>query len=486
MNINKIITKYKSSPQAVRASFWFLICAFLQKGISFITTPIFTRLLSITEFGEFSVFNSWLSITTVIVSLNLFSGVYTMGLIKFDDEKNKYSSSLQGLCLTLVIIWTIIYLIFHSYLNEFFSMTTTQMLLMLLIIWTSSVFNFWSVEQRVEFKYRGLVIVTVIVSFAKPLIGIFFVTHSVDKVTARIFGIAIIELIAYTGFFILQMRRGRIFYSKRFWKHALVFNVPLLPHYISMTILSSADRIMINKMDGPDAAGIYNLAYSVSLIMVMFNNALLQTIEPWMYKKIKSKQVKDIANIAYPVFIIIASLNIILIAFAPEVISIFAPIQYRNAIWVIPPVAMSVYFMFAYTFFAVFEFYYEKTQYITIATIVGAILNIVLNFIFIPIFGYYAAGYTTLFCYIIYTVFHFCFMKKICRENLNELVVYDTKILLIITLCFMILSFMFLLLYHNITLRYIMIIALIVYSVIKRKRIFIAIYKIKNIKHIDK
>ena len=77
--MSKLMNKYKSLPVQVRASFWFLICAFLQRGISTITTPIFTRLLSTAEYGQYSVFNSWLGIITVLVTLNLYSGVYTQG-----------------------------------------------------------------------------------------------------------------------------------------------------------------------------------------------------------------------------------------------------------------------------------------------------------------------------------------------------------------------------------------------------------------------
>lgn len=51
--MNKLLVKYRSIPVQVKASLWFLICAFLQKGISFITTPIFTRLLSTSEYGQY-------------------------------------------------------------------------------------------------------------------------------------------------------------------------------------------------------------------------------------------------------------------------------------------------------------------------------------------------------------------------------------------------------------------------------------------------
>ncbi|WP_147566355.1 lipopolysaccharide biosynthesis protein [Clostridium tyrobutyricum] len=469
--IKKIVNKYKNLPLQVKASLWFLICAFLQKGISFITTPIFTRLLSTTEYGQYNVFNSWMSILIVIVTLNLYCGVYTRGLVKFENDRKVFSSSLQGLTLTMAICWTAVYLIFHDFWNQIFSLTTVQMLLMLQTMWTTVVFCFWSVEQRVDYKYRKLVIVTLLVSIAEPVVGIFFVTHANDKVTARILGIAFVDLIAYTGFFFGQMFRGKKFFSAKYWKHALKFNVPLIPHYLAASALNGADRIMIGQMVNASSAGIYSLAYSVSMIMVMFNTALLQTIEPWLYKKIKNKQIEDIAQVAYPAFILIAIANITLIAFAPEVVAIFAPTEYYDAIYVIPPVAMSVFFMFSYTFFAVFEFYFEKTKLIAVATSLGAMLNIILNYIFIKIFGYYAAGYTTLVCYMIYAAFHFIFMKIICRKKLDNAQPYDTKIYFYIVIIFMISGFVFLFSYRCRLIRYLLILILLIIAVIKRNLI---------------
>ena len=54
-------------PQPVKASIWFLICSFFQKGISTITTPIFTRIMTTAEYGHYNVFMSWMNIITPIV-----------------------------------------------------------------------------------------------------------------------------------------------------------------------------------------------------------------------------------------------------------------------------------------------------------------------------------------------------------------------------------------------------------------------------------
>lgn len=481
--IKQILKKYKSLPIQVKGSFWFLLCGFLSRGISFITVPIFTRLLSTEEYGQFNVFNSWFGIVSVIITLNLSHGVYAQGLVKFDDKRNEYSSSLQGLCFTLVLIWSLIYFGFHNLFNSLFSMTTMQMICMLTMCWTGAVFSFWSVEQRNEYKYKKLLIITAAVTFAKPVLGIILILNSDNKVTARILGLAVVELIAYIGLFFSQMHKGKTFFSFKIWKYALAFAVPLVPHYLSSVVLSSSDKIMIEKMTGFSEAGIYGLAYSVSQIMMIFNSALLQTTEPWLYKKIKNKQIKDISDVSIPMMIFVAVINIVLIAFAPEIIYIFAPAEYHKSVYVVPPVVMSVFFTFLYSFFALFEFYYEKKKYIAISTSAGAVVNIFLNYIFIDIFGYYAAGYTTLVCYIIYAACHYIFMRKICKEYLDNVKPYDLKKILMISTAFLVIGFIFLFTYSNMLIRYGSVLAMLVIVFAKYKKIIDFLKKLVEIRN---
>jgi len=467
--MRKLFDKYKNFPVQVRASFWFLICSFLQKGISVITTPIFTRLLSTEEYGRYGAFDSWLKIVTIFVSLHLYSGVHTQGLVKFSEDRKRYSSSIQGLTLVLSLAWTVIYLVFQDYWNRLFSLTTVQMLAMLVMIWATSAFNLWAGAQRVEYKYQRLVIATLVVSVAKPVVGILFVKHATDKVTARILGLALVELVCYTGFFIVQMMRGKQFYSKKYWTHALMFNLPLIPHYLSQTVLNSADRIMIKEMVGASEAGIYHLAYSISQIMTLFNTALSHTLSPWIYQKIKDNKAQDISRIAYLSMIGIAMLNLAIIAVAPEMVTIFAPASYHEAIWVIPPVAMSVLFIFSYDLFAKFEFYFEKTRFIMVASVMGAALNVILNYIFIRIYGYYAAAYTTLFCYIVYVMAHYIFMRRVCNRYMGGIVVYKPSILLLIYGVFIGAGFVLMLTYNYPIVRYSIIAVALIAIIIKRR-----------------
>ena len=139
---DQLIKRYRQMPIPVRAAGWFFVCSFLQKAISSITTPIFTRLMSPAEYGQYNVFHSWMGIITIVVSLYLCGGVYVQGLVKYEDVREEYSSALQGLSFLLVLAWTGIYLLFRDFWNALFSLNTVQMLTMLSMIWTSTVFGF--------------------------------------------------------------------------------------------------------------------------------------------------------------------------------------------------------------------------------------------------------------------------------------------------------------------------------------------------------
>lgn len=483
--LSDVIEKYQNLPKRAKAAIWFFVCALLQRGINVITLPIFTRILTTSDYGKLSVYNSWLGIVTIFVTLNLNCGVYIQGVVKHEDNRYPYTSSMEGLCLTIVICWTVLYCFTARFWNTLFSVNTIQMFAMLITIWSGAVFGFWSYEQRLDLSYTKLVTLTLLISVAQPVLGVILVLASNDKVTARIVGVAAVEFCAYVWLFVGQMKRGRQFFNAEIWKNALRFNLPLIPHYLSMVVLAGADRIMIGKMISSSAAGIYSVAHSVALVMTLFSTALLQTLEPWLYRKIRDKRIADMAAVAHPAFVGIAMVNILLIAFAPEIIHVFAPQPYWDAILIIPVMAMSVFYMFLYTFFAVFGFYYERTTYIAMATVSGAVLNVLLNWIFIKKFGYFAAGYTTLVCYMVYALAHYMCMRKICNTYLNKAKAYSGIFILKVSFTFMFIGFAYLFMYKVLWIRYAATIAIFTAIAVNHKNIETYIKEILKMRKIN-
>ena len=103
--VKKVIKIYNNLNIGVKASFWFTFCNFFQKGISMLSIPIFTRLMNTEQYGMYSVYQSWYSILTIIVTLNLFAGVYNRGLVKYEDDRNGFTSSMLGLSFLATLVF---------------------------------------------------------------------------------------------------------------------------------------------------------------------------------------------------------------------------------------------------------------------------------------------------------------------------------------------------------------------------------------------
>ena len=95
--------------------------------------------------------------------------------------------------------------------------------------------------------------------------------------------------------------------------------------------------------------------------MVLITNAINSSLTPYIYKSIASDEKGKIKKATRPLVILVAGLCVVTMAFAPEVIRVFAGKKYMDAIYVIPPVAASVFFIFLYSLFSTIEYYYQKT-----------------------------------------------------------------------------------------------------------------------------
>lgn len=469
--LKKLFNYYKNMQAPVKASLWFLICGFLQKGISMLTTPLFTRIMTEAEYGRFSVYNTWVGIIQIIVSLNLAAGVYIRGLVKNEKDQERFTSSMLGLSTTCILVWCVIYALFRETINRWLGLSTILMIAMFLQIWTHTAYHFWTNRERGAYRYKKLVALTLIYVILRPLLGMLCVLRAdeTQQAEARILTTVLVDVVLFSLLFVSMMRRGRQFYHKEYWRYALKFNVPLVPHYLSQILLNQSDRLMINSFCGPAEAAYYSVAYSIAMVLEILNNAVAATMNPWIYKALRDKEYEKVGRISCYVLGVIAMLNLAVVLCAPEIMLILAPKSYQAALWVIPPVTVSVYFSFLYTLFVTVEYHFEKTHYVTIATIIGAVLNIALNALLIPVFGFVAAGYTTLACFILYAFAHYYFMKKVIKQYLEGVSIYNARIIVLIAVALLAGVGVIMLLYKTVVIRYGLLMLILAAMIWKRK-----------------
>ena len=469
---NKLLDKYRKIPAPVKASLWFTICNIIQKGISLISMPIFTRLMTTAEYGEYTNYQAWYQIISIFATLNLYYGVFNNGMTKYPKDRERFTSSMTGLTTVLTAVLFVVYLIAPEFWNDKMNLSSLYVYAMFIELFFVPAFNFWAAKERYDYKYRKLVIVTLIMAFGSPLLGIIAVLNTQYKAEARVLSYVFVQVCIGLVFYIYNMVKGKVFYIRDYWRFALFFNIPLIPHYLSSQILNQADRIMINKMIGKGEAAVYAVAYNVASIMQIVITAINNSFTPYMYKSIKSGECDGVRKYSRITVSLVGFACVGAMALGPEIIAVFASEDYRDAIWVIPPVACAIYFKFLYPLFSTVEFYYEKTGFVMIASCAGAVANIILNYIFIKIYGYYAAGYTTLFCYILYSLAHYIFQRRVAREHNLVGALFDMKFIVVFSLFMLAAMVVVLFLYPYRLLRYVIcaVLAVIVYVLFTKNK----------------
>ncbi len=446
--MKKICRKWKLIPIEMKVSVSYAVCSILQKCLSIITLPLFTRLLTTEQYGQYSIYTSWSAIIVIFITLNLPYGSFSTAMMKFEKDRNGYIASVQGITLLLGVVFLMIYLPFRNVWNSLLELPTPLIILMVTEIITTCSMQCWNGKQRFLYKYKLVIAITLFISIASPILAYVLVINSEEKGFARILGYALVNIIIGGALFIYNAIKGKTFFKTEYWKYALGFNIPLIMYYLSQVVFNQSDRIMISHYCGVDKAGIYSVAYTLAVLLTFVLNAINNSYVPWLYEQIKAKRYEKNKPVSIKLSVLMAVLLLAVIWLAPEAIYVLAGVDYYEAIWVVPPVAMSVLLLFYSQLFINIEFYFEKKKFLIGASIGSAVVNVVLNAILIPIFNYYAAGYTTLFSYVLFAIANYVAVKKTLTEKGIKEPLCDIKLLTIIFGAFMLLSFIAMALYQ--------------------------------------
>ena len=274
--------------------------------------------------------------------------------------------------------------------------------------------------------------------------------------------------------FAILVLEGKAFKLK-YCKYALPLGLPLIIHYLSGNLMGFSDRIMIQRMCGNEEVAIYSIAYTCAMFVDILRNSLNSAWDPWVFERLNSNRTEDIQGYTKYYLLFFISLCIYVMLFAPELLLIFGGKTYLEAKYVIPPVVLGYIFCMIYSLFSCLERYAKQQKIFAVITFICAVANIVLNFLLIPVFGYIAAAYTTLFSYILSSLLHFLNARKIGLAG-----IYDLKMILKIIGYSVLLSALVLFSYTSLLLRYGLISVLslgILFFFIRKRDLMIGILK---------
>ncbi len=381
-------------------------------GIAFLTVPIFTRILNTNDYGIINTYASWVGVTSLILGLALHMAVRS-AFVDFEEQIEDFMSSISLLSIFSTIISAgIIFLVI-----KFIEIDIQVHLVLLCILhgFSSSIISNYSMFLMMKFKYKTRTWLLILPNLIGNLFSIFIIIFVLEsnKYLGKIVPTALTSFVIAIIIIIYTLSKSKEKCNISFWSYALKVSVPIIFHGLSLTILSQSDRIMITALYNASETGIYSVVYNISMIATVIGGSLEGVWVPWFTTNLKEKRL-DLINDRVVNYIEVMTFVIIgILLISPEVINIMAPKEYWIGKSIIPPFVLSSFTIFLYTLYVNVEHFYKKTRWIAMNTAIAAATNILLNLIFIPRYGMYAAAITTLVSYILSLFMHYRYARKI-------------------------------------------------------------------------
>lgn len=368
-----------------------------------------------------------------------------IALREFEKERDQYVSSVLSLTSIVAIGLALVYSFSITFWNDVTGLPTHLMLLLLFGLLVAPARDFWLSRQRFEYRYKLSGTVTVFSAIFASGLAVAAVLYAnnigySDIASVRLFAN---YFIIYGVAFIIWMSifwQGRCFYSSKYWRFSLQLSLPLIGYSIASQILSVSDRMMISKMVGNSAVGIYGTLYTVSSLSLMVWMAINSSFEPYLYQNMENPKSK-IKKLSMSMLGMYSLAAILLVYLAPEIVRILATEEYYKGIYIMPPVAGGVYFIAVSNLYSDILVYLKRTKLIMVSSAIAATLNVILNYIMIETYGYMAAAYTTLLSYVVMAVLLSIWANREFKKHITEVdFVYDNKLILAMSIATLVIS----------------------------------------------
>lgn len=398
-----------------KAGGYYLFGNLFNKGFAFLTVPIFTRILSTSDYGIVTTYNSWVSILTMVMGFAIYMGIRA-AFIDYEERINDFLS--VSTTFTLISGGLLCLFVGGGVYLLRIDINYVMLYCCLLQGLAAALVQNYSMYLMMQYRYKFrtmLMVLPNLLSVALSVLAILFIVKS-NLFMGRIVPTALINVGFGLLTVVLVYQKSHVLANKVYLKYALKISAPLVLHGVALNILSQSDRTMITWLADASQTGIYSLIYNFSMIATVITTSLDGIWVPWFTQKLKNREYKTINNLAKDYIGLMTCAMIAVILAGPELVKLMASEEYWEGIQIIPPVVLANYIIFAYTLYVNIELFYKKSLYISINTLIAAGANIVLNYVLIPRYGYVAAAYTTLASYLLSFVMHAAYSKKLEKD----------------------------------------------------------------------
>lgn len=395
----------------------FTFFAFLNNGISFLLLVILAYFINPSEYGELNLFNTLVVLFSIIISLN------TTGIISVDYFN--YSSRDLKVLINAVLLITIGVAIFCSAglliyapeLKSFIGLSVKYQWLALLVcfcqVFNSINLDMWRLEER-PIIYGIYSTAWGVLNFGITLVLVIAFHYGwLGRLYSQV-AVAIVFFIISIFCLIHRKYLIAIFPSKLFFKNALLFGIPLIPHSTAFWIRQGLDRYIINYFHGTAQVGLFSFAYNFANVLNIVGLSFNATYSVYLYKNLAQ-------NNEQTPLLFYKHIRMLTLFFAGLTIFLYLGLligipwlmpQYKEGIPYLLPLCIAGFFQCVYYLYVNFLFYFKKTKHLMYITFGISLFHLALSFI-LTRYSVLCTAYISLISNALITFLVFLYSQKI-------------------------------------------------------------------------
>ena len=388
-----------------------ILSVVLLNGISFLTAPLFSRLLGDSGYGIFKIYNIWASVVAILFTLQTQSTLVNARVEYPQEQQRRYQSAVMSLSVLVFASFSLAIFIFIGPVSRMLKLQPVLIGLMLLQAFGTFCVNFLNTRNTYEYKAGKNMVLSVSVTLTTLILSVLFIlqlpheTRYMGRITAVAGTYGLIGIPVC----IMILNRGRTFYNREFWTFCGVLAIPAVFHNLSDLILGQSDQVMLQHLTSDATVGHYGYAWNFCNILFVLFGALNRTWCPFFFDEMKEGRLDAMLSKTRNFLELFTVLACGFILLAPEVYHVYASKEFWPSTGLIPLFIISYYINFLCTFPVNYEYYHKRTKIVAIVTISCSLLNVALNYFLIRVMGMAGAALATAISHGVQLLLHHCY-----------------------------------------------------------------------------
>lgn len=409
----------------------FSIGNFGSKIINFFLVPLYTNILTTAEYGTVDLMTVLTTVFVPIITLNISEAV-----MRFSMDKDSKKENILIIGIIIAIIAAIISIVLIP-IFKIFKITSNYSILLSLYILTFETATILLCYIRGVEKLLDYSIISIVQTASIAILNVIFLT----KFYMGIRGYILAYTIAYIITTVLCLIRGNVRTNikkaridKKLFKDMLKYSILLIPNSLMWWIMDSLDRVMVTSMIDVSANGVYAVSYKIPAILTTLTSIFNQA---WMFSAVKEKDSQDKNEYTTKVFmglsVCVTTITVLLFIILKPLLRVYVGESFYDAWKYVPPLLVGSSVLTLGTFLSNEYNVHKDSKGFLYSSLIGAVANLILNYLLIPRIGILGAAIATCISYIIVFFFRMYDTKKYVKVKYNNLNFIISWVLVVIS-----------------------------------------------------